>query len=154
MSSGETAHLAHMSRALELAREAEAAGEVPVGAVLVGDSGEVAAEAANASIQLDDPTAHAEILAIRKAAQRAGNYRLPGYTLYCTLEPCAMCTSAMVHARIARIVFGAADPKTGACGSVFDLARDGRLNHRLEVIGGVMADECAEALRAFFRVRR
>ncbi len=154
MSSGATAALEHMRRALELARAAARNGEVPVGAVLVSEIGDVVAETRNSSIELNDPTAHAEILALRAAGRHAQNYRLPGYTLYCTLEPCAMCTSAMIHARIARVVYGAEDTKTGACGSVFDLARDVRLNHRLEVQGGVLSDECGELLREFFRVRR
>jgi len=142
-----------MSEALEFAKIAAGQGEVPVGAVLVV-GGDAVAREANAPISRNDPTAHAEILALRAAGERIGNYRLPGATLYVTLEPCPMCAAAMVHARIERLVYGAADPKTGAAGSVFDLARDARLNHRIEVEGGVLADEAARLLRDFFRQRR
>jgi tRNA(adenine34) deaminase len=142
-----------MRVALELAYEAESLGEVPVGAVLViGD--DIAARAANASIGLDDPTAHAEVLALRSAGRRMGNYRLPDSTLYVTLEPCPMCAAALVHARVSRLVYAAADPKSGAAGSVMDLTRDPRLNHRLEVDGGVLADEASLLLKDFFRARR
>ena len=144
----------HMRRALELAACAEAEGEVPVGAVLVGADGRVLAESWNRPISASDPTAHAEILALRAGGEAAGNYRLPGSTLYVTLEPCAMCAGAMVHARIARLVYGAADPKTGAAGSVFDIVRAAALNHRVEVTPGVLAGECAALLQAFFRARR
>jgi len=143
-----------MRRALELAVRAQAEGEVPVGAVLVGADGEVLAEGWNRPISSHDPTAHAEILALRAGATVAGNYRLPGSTLYVTLEPCAMCAGAMVHARVARLVYGAADPKTGAAGSVFDIVRTEALNHQVEVTGGVLASECAAVLQAFFRARR
>jgi tRNA(adenine34) deaminase len=143
-----------MEQALACARDAEARGEVPVGAVLVTDAGVVVARAANAPIALHDATAHAEILALRIAGQALGNYRLPGCTLYVTLEPCAMCVGALVHARVARIVYGAADPKTGACGSVFDLAASGKLNHRIDVTGGVLAEPCAALLKGFFAARR
>src|SRR5690554_4729070 len=143
-----------MRRALDCAHEALARGEVPVGAVLVAEDGTELAAAGNAPIGEQDPTAHAEILVLRAAARRVGNYRLPGTTLYVTLEPCAMCTGALVHARVARIVYAAADPKTGACGSVFDLAREPRLNHRIEVIGGVLEEESAALLKAFFASRR
>ncbi len=143
-----------MRLALERARDAQERGEVPVGAVLVGADGAVLAAAGNAPIAENDPTAHAEIRALREAGRRVGNYRLPGTTLYVTLEPCAMCTGALVHARVARIVYAAADPKTGACGSVFDLAREPRLNHRIEVIGGVLEEESAALLKAFFASRR
>jgi tRNA(adenine34) deaminase len=143
-----------MAQALACAREAELRGEVPVGAVIVSADGAVVARAANAPIALHDPTAHAEILALREAGQALGNYRLPGCALYVTLEPCAMCVGALVHARVARIVYGAADPKTGACGSVFDLAASARLNHRIVVTGGVRAEESAEILRRFFAARR
>jgi tRNA(adenine34) deaminase len=142
-----------MAEALVLARAAEGDGEVPVGAVIVID-GEIVAAAANAPIRLNDPTAHAEILALRQAGERVGNYRLPGSTLYVTLEPCAMCAAAMVHARVARLVYAAADPKTGAAGSIMNLAQDSRLNHRLEVDGGVLASEAAALLQTFFRQRR
>jgi tRNA(adenine34) deaminase len=149
-----SADAAWMEHALAAAREAEAAGEVPVGAVIGGPSGELLARAANAPIALHDPTAHAEILALRAAGRALGNYRLPGCTLYVTLEPCAMCVGALVHARIARLVYGAADPKAGACGSVFDLAGGAKLNHRVEVTGGVRAEESAALLRKFFAARR
>jgi len=142
-----------MRCALRLAQRAEAAGEVPVGAVLVID-GEVAGEGFNSPISRADPSAHAEIGALREAATRCGNYRLPGSTLYVTLEPCAMCVGAIFHARVARVVFGAADPKTGAAGSVVDLFGDPRLNHHASVQGGVLADECGAMLREFFAGRR
>ena len=142
-----------MDRALALARRAAAVGEVPVGAVLVvGD--EVLGEGWNQSISACDPTAHAEVIALRAAAARLGNYRLVGSTLYVTLEPCPMCAGAMVHARVARLVFGAADPRTGAAGTVFDLLRSTALNHRAEVTGGILAEECGTLLREFFRARR
>ena len=128
-----------MREALDCAREAEAAGEVPVGAVIADVSGAVVARAANAPIARHDPTAHAEMLALRAAGRALGNYRLPGCVLYVTLEPCVMCVGALVHARVARIVYGAADPKTGACGSVFELAASAKMNHRIEVTGGVLA---------------
>ena len=143
-----------MEQALACAHEAEAAGEVPVGAVIVDAAGAVVARAANAPIARNDPTAHAELLALRAAGRVLGNYRLPGCVLYVTLEPCAMCVGALVHARIARIVYGAADPKTGACGSVFDLAASARMNHRIEVAGGVLAEECGALLKRFFAARR
>jgi len=143
-----------MRRALELARHAEAAdGEVPVGAVIVKDR-EVIGEGWNRSITLNDPTAHAEIIALRAAGQRLGNYRMPGTTLYVTLEPCAMCAMALVHARIDRVVYAAADPKTGAAGSVFDTLVSDRHNHRIAVTAGVCAEESGDLLRAFFRRRR
>ncbi|HEV2110682.1 MAG TPA: tRNA adenosine(34) deaminase TadA [Gammaproteobacteria bacterium] len=142
-----------MREALELARRAEAAGEVPVGAVLVKDDAVVAA-GWNHPIGAHDPTAHAEIAALRAAAQALGNYRLTDTTLYVTLEPCAMCAGAMVHARVRRLVYGTADPKAGAAGSVFNLVRSDALNHRLEVEGGVLAQECGEMLRDFFARRR
>lgn len=143
----------YMRIALEAARRAEARGEVPVGAVVVV-AGEPIAEAANAPIGQRDPTAHAEIVALRRAARTSGNYRLPGTTLYVTLEPCCMCVGAMIHARVARLVFGAADPKSGAAGSVFALAQAPAHNHRMQVDGGVLAAECAELLQSFFRTRR
>jgi tRNA(adenine34) deaminase len=143
-----------MQEALACAREAELLGEVPVGAVVVDSTGAVIARAANAPIARHDPTAHAEILALRAAGRALGNYRLPGCVLYVTLEPCAMCVGALVHARLARVVFGAPDPKTGACGSVIDLAADPHLNHRLEVTGGVLAVESAALLKQFFAARR
>jgi len=143
-----------MRHAIELARRAEAEGEVPIGAVLVRD-GEILGEGWNAPIGLHDPTAHAEIRALRAAGLAAGNYRLPGATLYATLEPCPMCAGAMIHARVQRLVFGAFDPKGGAAGSVFDLLPpDARFNHRLECRAGVLADECGGLLQEFFRQRR
>ncbi len=142
-----------MRRALELARHAEESGEVPVGAVVVLND-EVIGEGWNQPIVSHDPTAHAEMVAMRAAAARMKNYRLTGATLYVTLEPCAMCAGAMVHARIARVVYGAADPKTGAAGSVFNLLESTALNHRAQVTGGVLADECGEILRRFFESRR
>jgi tRNA(adenine34) deaminase len=142
-----------MRRALELARHAEAAGEVPVGALVVQDD-EIIGEGWNQPIASGDPTAHAEIVALRAAATRLGNYRLAGCTLYVTLEPCAMCAGAMIHARIARAVFGATDPKTGAAGSVFDLLGTDKLNHRVIVQGGVMEEDCGELLKRFFQKRR
>ena len=143
-----------MALALELADRAEAEGEVPVGAVLVRD-GEVIGEGWNRPIAAHDPTAHAEIQALRDAGRRQGNYRLPGSTLYVTLEPCPMCAGAIVHARVEAVVFAAADPRSGAAGSVFDLLpSDARFNHRTEVRGGVLTEESAERLRAFFRARR
>ncbi len=142
-----------MRRALALADTAGAQGEVPVGAVVVLD-GVLVGEGFNAPIGEHDPTAHAEVRALRAAARHVGNYRLPGAVLYVTLEPCAMCAGAIIHARVSRVVFGAADPKTGACGSVIDLFAEARLNHHARVEGGVLACECGERLRAFFRERR
>ncbi len=142
-----------MRRAIELAREAERAGEVPVGAVLVHD-GQAVGEGWNHSINANDPSAHAEVQALRDAGRRIGNYRFPGATLYVTLEPCVMCAGVIVHARIARVVYGATDPKTGAAGSVFDMLQHERHNHRVEVTRGVLANECGDLLRTFFRSRR
>ncbi len=144
---------AFMRVALELAGAAARAGEVPVGAVVVKD-GEVIGRGSNRPIGARDPTAHAEIVALREAAQRLGNYRLPGCELYVTLEPCAMCVGAMMHARLARVVFGASDPKTGACGSVVDLPAVEGLNHHARFEGGVLAQECGAVLRDFFAERR
>ena len=145
--------IALMRQALSLARRAEAAGEVPVGAVVAVD-GEVIGEGWNQPVGSHDPSAHAEILALREAGAHIGNYRLVDATLYVTLEPCAMCAGAMVHARIRRLVFGAFDPKTGAAGSVFDIVRSPQLNHQVEVTAGVLADECGGLLQSFFRSRR
>ncbi len=142
-----------MRRALELARHAAEAGEVPVGALVVFN-GEVVGEGWNQPIVSHDPTAHAEVVALRAAAQRMKNYRLPGATLYVTLEPCAMCAGAIVQARVARVVYGAADPTAGAAASVFSLLDSPALNHRAQVTGGVLADECGEMLRTFFESRR
>ena len=142
-----------MTEALALAADARQAGEVPVGAVVVHE-GQIIGRGFNAPISLHDPSAHAEIQALRAAAQALGNYRLAGCTLYVTLEPCAMCAGAIQHARIARVVFGASDPKTGACGSVVNLFADPSLNHHTEVDGGILAQQCGELLTNFFRERR
>ena len=142
-----------MDIACEGARAAEAAGEVPVGAVVVRD-GEIIGRGHNQPIAACDPSAHAEIVALRAAAAAAGNYRLPGATLYVTLEPCAMCAGAIVLARLDRVVFAASDPRAGAAGSVFNVLDDARLNHRVSVTGGVRAAECATLLQEFFRRRR
>jgi tRNA(Arg) A34 adenosine deaminase TadA len=142
-----------MREALALATEAARRGEVPVGAVLVR-GGEVVGRGFNAPISSKDPTAHAEIAALRAAAQAVGNYRLGDATLYVTLEPCAMCAGAIMHARVARLVYGAADPKTGACGSVVDLFAESRLNHHTEVARGVLAAEAGRLLSDFFAARR
>ena len=143
-----------MRRALELAAHArDTDGEVPVGAVLVLN-GTVVGEGWNRNITLNDPSAHAEIGALRDAGQRLGNHRIPGSTLYVTLEPCAMCAMALVHARVARVVYGARDPKTGAAGSVFDTLVSEHHNHRIEVQGGLFAEQAGTMLRDFFRARR
>ncbi|WP_456418395.1 tRNA adenosine(34) deaminase TadA [Thiolapillus sp.] len=143
-----------MQHALELARHAEAQGEVPVGAVLVLD-GEVIGEGWNQPIGRHDPSAHAEIMALRDAGRRQQNYRLPGSTLYVTLEPCPMCAGAIVHARVGKVVYAAADPRTGAAGSVFDLLpSDSRFNHCTDAVGGLLAEQSADMLRQFFRARR
>lgn len=144
---------AYMQIALQLAAQGAAAGEVPVGALVVRD-GEIIGQGFNAPISRHDPSAHAEIMALRDAAGRLGNYRLTGCTLYVTLEPCAMCAGAIQHARIARLVYGANDPKTGACGSVVNLMTEPRLNHHTEVCGGILAATCGELLSTFFAARR
>lgn len=144
---------ASMHAALALAREARDAGEVPVGAVVV-QGGDIVGRGGNRPIGDCDPTAHAEIVALRDAARRLANYRLPDAVLYVTLEPCAMCVGAMLNARLRRVVFGAYDPKAGAAGSVLDLAAERRLPHRIEVNGGLLADECGALLKAFFESRR
>jgi tRNA(adenine34) deaminase len=144
---------AYMRRALDLARHAETADEVPVGALVVlGD--EVIGEGWNQPINSRDPTAHAEIVALRAAAAHIKNYRLPGATLYVTLEPCVMCAGAIVQARIMRVVYGAADPKAGAAGSVFNLLESPLLNHRAQIVGGVLAEECGQSLKVFFQGKR
>lgn len=142
-----------MGVALGLAREAATLDEVPVGAIVVKE-GEIVGRGCNQPIGRHDPTAHAEVMALRDAAQRLGNYRMPGTTLYVTLEPCAMCIGAIFHARVGRVVFGARDPKTGAAGSVIDLFDETRLNHHAEVVGGVRAGECGALLSGFFAARR
>jgi tRNA(adenine34) deaminase len=142
-----------MQFAIELAKQASENGEVPVGAIIVKD-GEIIGRGSNAPIGLHDPSAHAEILAMRDAAKHIGNYRLVDCTLYVTLEPCAMCSGAIQHARIANLVYGASDPKTGACGSVVDLMAEEKLNHHTSVRGGVLAEETAKLLSDFFKQRR
>lgn len=142
-----------MGEALALARDAESRGEVPVGALVVRDD-VIVGRGGNAPISHADPTAHAEIAALRDAARTVGNYRLPGCDLYVTLEPCAMCSGAIFHARIARVVFGAHDPKSGACGSVVDLFAERRINHHATALGGVRAEECGRLLSDFFSARR
>jgi len=143
----------YVDLALVEARRAADAGEVPIGAVVVLD-GRVIARAHNAPITLRDPTAHAEVLALRAAARETGNYRLERTIVYTTVEPCLMCCGALVHARVARLVYGAADPKAGAAASLYRILDDGRLNHRVEVTAGVRAEECAALLTEFFRARR
>ncbi len=142
-----------MRRALDLAEEAGRADEVPVGAVLVAPDGRTF-EAHNRTRELSDPTAHAEMLALRKAADEAGDWRLLGYKLYVTLEPCAMCAGAIVLARLDRLVFGALDPKAGMCGSLGNIVQDPRLNHRVALTGGMLTDEAGDILKRFFRERR
>jgi tRNA(adenine34) deaminase len=142
-----------MQVALEQARIAGACGEVPVGAVVVCD-GEIIGRGFNQPIRTHDPTAHAEVMALREAAQHLKNYRLPGCELYVTLEPCVMCAGAIIHARIARVIFGARDPKTGACGSVVNLFDEARLNYHAAVTGGVLAAECGALLSGFFAAKR
>ncbi|MDP2144043.1 MAG: tRNA adenosine(34) deaminase TadA [Gallionella sp.] len=143
----------YMRAALDLAQQAQEAGEVPVGAVVVKD-GEIVGRGFNAPISRHDPSAHAEMLALRDAAERLGNYRLVGCELFVTLEPCMMCAGAIMHARIARVVYGARDLKTGACGSVLDAFAEPRLNHHTAVVGGVLAEECSATLSNFFAMRR
>lgn len=150
---GKLQHQQYMRQALRLAQHAWDLGEVPVGAVVVKD-GAIIASGFNQPISKHDPSAHAEIMALRAAAAVLGNYRLPGCALYVTLEPCVMCAGAMMHARLARVVFGAADPKTGACGSVMNLFAQQQLNHHAELLGGVMAADCGQLLQNFFAERR
>ena len=142
-----------MCRALSEAKRGSAEDEIPVGAVVVR-GGKVIARAHNSPIRLNDPSAHAEILALRSAGRKLGNYRLSGCTLYVTIEPCAMCAGAIVHARVGRLVFGARDPKAGASGSALTVLNHPKLNHRVEVIEGILADDCAAILREFFRKKR
>lgn len=151
--SQDAADIAYMRQALALAQRAEAEGEVPVGALVVLDHA-VIGEGWNRPIATHDPTAHAEIIALRAAASRLGNYRLTGASLYVTLEPCPMCAGAMVQARVARVVYGAADPIAGAAGSVFNILSSPSLNHRAQLQGGVLQEECTHRLKTFFRARR
>jgi tRNA(adenine34) deaminase len=144
----------YLGLALEQAKAGLALDEVPVGAVLVDEVGAVLARAFNRPIGLEDPTAHAEVLVLRQGARLRGNYRLPGVSLYVTMEPCIMCLGAMLQARVRRLVFGAPDPKGGACVSLFRLPEDPRLNHRLEVTGGVREAECRELVQEFFKAKR
>ncbi len=143
----------YMQIALDLAQQAAAAGEVPVGAIVVKD-GTIIGRGSNAPITTHDPTAHAEIRAMRDAAQHLGNYRLVDCSLYVTLEPCAMCSGAIQHARIAKLIYGASDPKTGACGSVVNLMAEPKLNHHTDITGGVLAEQCGALLSSFFSARR
>lgn len=143
-----------MLLALDEARKAFAADEVPIGAVLVSPTGEILAQAHNLTISNSDPTAHAEIAALRAACRAMGNYRLTGATLYSTIEPCLMCMGALVHARVGRVVFGAYDEKWGGCGSIYNFARESRLNHRIGVTGGVLMEECRGLMRDFFAKKR
>ncbi len=147
-------HETFMALALEAAKKAGQIGEVPVGAVLVAQNGEILSAAHNQPVTLCDPTAHAEILAMREAAFKLGNYRLLNTTLYVTVEPCMMCMGAIVHARVARVVWGAGDPKWGAAGSLYNFAEDDRLNHRVEIIKGVCEDVCRTLMQDFFRAKR
>jgi tRNA(adenine34) deaminase len=143
-----------MRQAIEEAQQAALEDEVPVGAVLVSQNGRVLARTHNQTIALADPTAHAEILALRTAARALGNYRLPNTCLYVTIEPCIMCMGALLHARVSKIVYGAKDPKGGAAGSCYDLAADPRLNHVIEVEGGILEQECRQLIQAFFEQKR
>ena len=147
-------HSAFMQRAIAAAEKAGQIDEVPVGAVLVTETGEILAEAHNKIIRRKDPTAHAEILALRKAAFRLQNYRLLNTTLYVTVEPCIMCMGAIIHARVFRVVMGTADPKWGAAGSLYNIAEDMRLNHQPEIIDGICQNECRQLMQDFFRKRR
>ena len=144
----------YMRLAMEQAGIAQSAGEVPVGAVIVDAQGEVIAQGSNSVLTLSDPTAHAEIVALRRAGQVLGNYRLPGLSVYVTLEPCVMCLGALFHARVSRVIYGAPDPKTGACGGRVDLTAPGLINHHCTVEGGLLAQECGQILTGFFRDRR
>ncbi len=148
------AHETYMKEALVEAEKAALQGEVPVGAILVGPSGEVIARDHNRPIGLNDPTAHAEVLVLRQAGSQLANYRLPYHILYVTLEPCVMCAGAMVQARLARVIYGASDLKAGAIESVYKIGSDGRLNHRLQILGGILGEECRALLQAFFKAKR
>jgi len=146
--------LDYLNAAIEEARAAELGGEVPIGCVVVSPTGEIVGRGQNRVLRDQDPTAHAEIVALREAGKALSNYRLSGCTLYVTLEPCAMCAGAILHARIARLVYAAADPKAGACGSVLSVMNHPQLNHRVDVVSGLLAEECGETLRSFFKARR
>lgn len=150
----DTKHIEFMQLALEEAKKAGQKGEVPIGAILVANAGDILSRSHNQTISLLDPTAHAEILALRQAAQKVSNYRLPSTTLYITVEPCIMCMGAIIHARVAKVVFGTGDPKWGAGGSLYNLATDSRLNHQPEIMQGICQDECRTLLQDFFRARR
>jgi len=143
----------YMKLALAEAKKAELAGEIPVGAIIVSE-GIVIGRGFNQPIASNDPTAHAEIIALREAARQQRNYRLTNATMFCTVEPCAMCAGAMIHARLGQLVFGTPDPKAGAAGSIYNILTDPRLNHRVEVVNGISEDDCAALLRAFFAIRR
>ena len=147
-------HEKYMRAALEQARIGALAGEVPVGAVLIDKAGEHLAEAHNQSIGRHDATAHAEIICLRRAGQIRANYRLLNTTLYVSIEPCVMCMGALIHARVTRVIYGAADPKWGGAGSLFNLARDSRLNHQIEVIGGMCEEACRDLIQHFFKTKR
>jgi tRNA(adenine34) deaminase len=149
-----TKHIELMKKALDEAEKARKKGEVPIGAVLVADNKDVLAAEHNRTITLNDPTAHAEILALRSAAAQIGNYRLLNATLYVTVEPCPMCMGAIIHARVAQVIFGTRDPKWGAAGSLYNLANDQRFNHQSEIIEGVCKDECKTLMQNFFREKR
>ncbi|QEE29782.1 tRNA adenosine(34) deaminase TadA [Terriglobus albidus] len=146
--------LEYLNAAIEEARAAELGGEVPIGCVVVSSTGEIVGRGQNRVLRDQDPTAHAEIVALREAGRTLANYRLSGCTLYVTLEPCAMCAGAILHARIARLVYAAPDPKAGACGSVLSVMNHPQLNHRVDVVSGQLAAECGEILRSFFKARR
>jgi tRNA(adenine34) deaminase len=147
-------YLKFMKLAVAEAKKAGQKAEVPIGAVLVAENGEILAATHNQTISLTDPTAHAEILALREAAKKTQNYRLLNTTLYVTIEPCLMCMGAIVHARISKLVFGATDPKWGGAGSLYNLASDNRLNHQVEIIDGICADKCRALMQDFFRMKR
>ena len=147
-------HIKFMKLALNQAKKAGQKSEIPIGAVLVAESGNILSASHNQTISLADPTAHAEIIALRKAGQKIQNYRLLNTTLYVTIEPCIMCMGAIVHARVSRIVFGAHDPKWGAAGSLYNIAHDTRLNHRPEIITGICEEECRTLIQDFFRKKR
>jgi tRNA(adenine34) deaminase len=147
-------HIKFMKLALNQAKKAGQKSEVPIGSILVSESGEILSASHNQTVSLADPTAHAEIITLRKAAQKIMNYRLLSTTLYVTIEPCIMCMGAIVHARVSRVVFGAHDPKWGAAGSLYNFADDSRLNHRPEIINGICEDECRTLIKDFFREKR